>query len=645
VITNMAHSLANMIPAQSKNGTAQDKEETLLSLLSLSEALLQSDYSKRIFFEPEDGAIGKIASNLNQYCNKIQYNAPQITSDGDEAINNFISVISSFANRDFKNKLPISDDRNIFDCIATGINILGEELEQTTVSKDELELERNRLNEAERIAKLGSWELYHESGQFIWSEETYRIYELDNHPHENLYQALLEKIHPEDRERVDAALTGAVDGSLEYRVVCKNETIKYVFAIVNVLDNKEGQPIGTRGIVQDITERKQRDSELVLAKEKAEEANRAKSEFLANMSHELRTPLNAVLGFSQLLKGKIITPKLESFNDHILKAGNNLLLLINDILDLSKIEANMLQIFPTQTLLRDFIIEIKDFFSLTKEQKGLTLEVNIYNSLPNKVFVDYVRLRQVLYNLLGNAFKFTEVGGVKLTVSQFIQSSGSPELVFAIADTGIGIPLHQQQVIFEAFRQQNGQSTRKYGGTGLGLHISKRLVELMHGTLWVESEPSVGSTFTVSIPYEPVADDSLGTFIDVENELADDNRQVKILIADDDPVSRILMTEAIRSLCHAIIMVAENGEEAVNIAMTERPDLIIMDLMMPGINGKRANEILKDNMETSTTPVIAWTASLMKGNEAKMKTEFDGLLSKPVSLKELGDVLAAFHLV
>jgi signal transduction histidine kinase/CheY-like chemotaxis protein len=615
-----------------------ETSEVVDQLLKLSEALLKGNYSERISYEPtEAGPLADIISNFNQYCDKVQYNAPHLTNDGEQAINTFIEVISSYANRNFASKLPISDNRTIFDCIATGINVLGEELEETTVFKYELEAERNRLNEAQRIAKLGNWELYHYTQQFIWSKEIYRIYELEAQPENNLYNTFINKIHTEDRTKIDNALRGGIgadeEGTFEYRIVCKDETIKHVLIIVDWIKNKDGSIIGTKGIVQDITEQKRQEEELILAKETAEAANRAKSEFLANMSHEIRTPLNAILGFSQLLQGKIGTTKFESYNTHILNSGKNLLVLINDILDLSKIEAGMLTISPIPISIKEFIDEIKDFFSLTKEQKKLTFEVEIFTAIPEKAIVDYIRLRQVLYNLLANAFKFTESGGIKLSVSQS-HSSGSEELVFSVWDTGIGIPLSQQKIIFEAFRQQDGQSTRKYGGTGLGLHITKRLIELMHGTISVKSEPTAGSTFTISIPY--------GAVVDTPNELVSANNKLRILIVEDNYPSRLLMAETIKSLYDATILEAANGEEAVRLAQAEMPDLIIMDIMMPVLNGYEANKKLKADLMTSHIPIIAWTASIMKENEIKLKREFSAILQKPISLKEVKEVLSRF---
>jgi signal transduction histidine kinase/CheY-like chemotaxis protein len=631
-----------MLRAKEYAETKEVSSEFLSKLLALSEALLKGDYSKRLIVG-DDSDFALIASNLNRFCDKVQLQFPQFTSNGEKSMNSFVSVISSYSNRDFSTKLSVSDEQTVFDSIATSINMLGEELQNTTVSKAELEVERNRLDEAQQIGKLGSWEFEIDHERFIWSKEAYRIYEMDINEEADLYQVFLGKTHPEDREEIITLLhgrSGKEKSFFEYKINCNDGTTRHLYIIVYLIRHEDGEIRGTKGIIQDITKRKEQEYELIKAKEVAEDSNRAKSEFLANMSHEIRTPLNAILGFAQLLQGKIGVPKYEIFNDHILSSGKNLLVLINDILDLSKIEAGMLTISPGHISPKEFIGEIEEFFSLTKAQKKLTFEIEFLDDLPEKIIIDSIRLRQVLYNILGNAFKFTEKGGVKLLVGQTVSELGYSELVFEISDTGIGIPLDQQEIIFDAFRQQDGQSTRKYGGTGLGLHITKRLVELMAGTIVLKSQQNIGSTFKVNIPFEMV--DEVPNHVEVQDEIDYSKASMRVLVAEDNYASRFLMMEVIKSFRNIVVLEATNGEEAYSIAQTEKPDLIIMDIMMPKMNGFETNKKIKNNPITKHIPVIAWTASLMKENEMRLKDEFDGVLLKPISVNEVTLLLSGY---
>ena len=400
------------------------------------------------------------------------------------------------------------------------------------------------------------------------------------------------------------------------------------------------------GTIIDISRAKILQEELQRSKEEAEQANQAKSEFLANMSHEIRTPLNAVIGFTELLEGLVKDHKQKSYLDSIKTGGKNLLVLINDILDLSKIEAGKLEFKYEAINPYALISEIKQIFALKIEDKNLKFIIDVDDEIPESLVLDEVRLRQVIFNLIGNAIKFTDKGFVKFSVSklEFLEDTSKIDLLIAVEDSGIGIPADQQQQIFDAFSQQSGQSNRKYGGTGLGLSISKRLVEMMGGEISLTSELGKGSTFTfrlrdvavgatqVNVPY----DEGSFSFSSIRFNPA------TILIVDDIESNRKLITENFSTKVVKVVE-AEDGEKAILIAKQFKPDLILMDIRMPVMDGIEASKILKSNDETRQIPIVALTASFRYQEDDKVYAKiFDGYLSKPVSRVDLYHELMRF---
>jgi len=403
------------------------------------------------------------------------------------------------------------------------------------------------------------------------------------------------------------------------------------------------------GELEDITQRK-RMEELKIAKDAAEAASLAKSEFLANMSHEIRTPMNAILGFSEVLGKEMTNRKHKDYLKTITSSGQTLLSLIDDILDLSKIEAGKMEIKYQPISLYSIIDDIKGIFSRKIKQKGLDFLMEIDPHLPDELLSDEVRLRQILFNLVGNAVKFTHKGYVKLTVNKSFtrDDQGKLKLVFAVEDTGIGIPEDQQTLIFDAFRQQENQDTFQYGGTGLGLSITRRLVEMMGGMISVESKWGKGSIFRVEFPdvgvptVFPVDDPSpvLETpFLDFESIRF---RESLVLVTDDVESNRRLMREFLHSL-NISSLEAENGEQAVRYAREYKPHLVIMDVRMPVMDGYEAARIIKGDDGLKHIPVIVLTASAMKNRTGEIKkTTVDGYLTKPVGKNELIDQLMRF---
>lgn len=379
------------------------------------------------------------------------------------------------------------------------------------------------------------------------------------------------------------------------------------------------------------------------SKEQAEVANKAKSEFLANMSHELRTPLNAVIGFSELLRTMIKDDKYKSYIETINIAGTNLLTLINDILDLSKIEAGKIDINYKPVNMYKVCDEIGKIFKQKFESKNIEFILDIQDRFPKHVLLDEIRIRQILLNLVGNAIKFTNKGHIKVCINfDYFDKYDLSKLNIniSIEDTGIGIPKDEQQIIFESFRQRSGQNEKIYGGTGLGLSITKKLVEIMNGKISVSSEENVGSTFFIEILN--INKPNLETDFHKEEVFNFKNYTFSpknVLIVDDVNSNRLLLKELLIKVGLNIIT-AENGYEAVKITNDMNPDLIIMDLMMPVMDGYEAAAKIKNNPETKNIPIIALTASILEnGFEDK---NFEAFLTKPVIFEKLLNTITRF---
>lgn len=408
------------------------------------------------------------------------------------------------------------------------------------------------------------------------------------------------------------------------------------------LKNENNKIIGTFGISRDITERKKAEAEIIKARKQAEEANRSKSEFLANMSHEIRTPMNSILGFSEIMLNTIENEKHRGYLKTILGSGKTLLSLINDILDLSKIEAGKLEISPEPVDMRAVLNEIEQIFDQKIREKNIDYITDIDEQFPLNITIDEVRIRQILLNLVGNAVKFTSTGFIKTELNVINDNNGVIDIELSIIDTGIGIASDDKMKIFESFSQQSGQTVKHFGGTGLGLAICKRLCELMNGRIEVESKIGKGSKFTIKLfdlKYSEEAVSQNNLYLWDEKNI--NFKSAKILVIDDIPFNRDLVSSYLENH-NLTILEAENGLEGIATATHLKPELIFMDIRMPGMDGYEATRIIKKQKETSSIPIIALTASTMQSEGEKIKELFDGYLRKPVNKKTLINELIQF---
>ncbi len=459
--------------------------------------------------------------------------------------------------------------------------------------------------------------------------------------------ALRDLLFPDDaqgeaiaRMLADAMSSGDTT-AYECRIRAAGGALRWVLLRGRVVErDPSGVPSAVVGTVMDITRQKAIERDLRAAKDAAESANDAKTRFLAMMSHEIRTPMNAVLGFAELLAATPLAKDQKEFLDLIESSGRTLVAIINDILDFSRVESGRMELADERFELRDVVWEIAEMLRPQATAKGLELVVDFDPSVPRSVSGDPVRFRQVLLNLVGNAIKFTDSGQVSVSVGwSDLEGDERGRLSLRIEDTGIGIAEDKLDTIFEPFAQGDMTVTRRFGGTGLGLAITKRLVELMEGSVRVESRPHTGSTFFVEVALGRTEDIPPSQIAVSPARNAATFGGWKVLLVEDNAVNRMLALRHLGRLgCR--VDVAENGAEAVRAAATNSYDIIFMDMQMPVMDGLDATRKIRSAETGRRVPIIALTANALETDRREcLNAGMNGFLSKPYRKEVFAETL------
>ena len=512
--------------------------------------------------------------------------------------------------------------------------------------ENELRETKERLEAAASAGIIGIWECDFVQDSFFWDSVMYQLYGLRETDFKSPREAFFAGVHPEDKERARALFQQAFEGrknpELDFRIVRPDGAVRYLRGRSRTTFGADGKLQRMVGVTYDVTEQTEALNALEQAKAQAESANRAKSEFLANISHEIRTPLNAIVGMTQVLAHSALDAEQTNCVRTLDSAGHNMLVLLTDVLDLSKIEAGQLELSEAPFSLAEVIRSVSDTFTVAANTKGLALLVEpLPDGLP-AMLGDPIRLGQVLTNLVGNAIKFTAEGGVTVSVRALDRSADSVRLRIAVRDTGIGIASDHLRKLFEPFVQAERTTYSKFGGTGLGLAISKRLVTLMGGEIGLESELGKGSAFWFDVAFKAApptatkaahAADGHG-----ENRLAG----VRILVVDDTATNREIAVKLL-SLQGAVCEAAENGRTAIDWLRADPGgfDLVLMDIQMPEMDGLEATRLIRHELGLADLPVIALTAgALASQRQLALAAGMNGFVAKPFRLRDLVTALS-----
>jgi len=547
--------------------------------------------------------------------------------------------------RHFKSiKRPVKDaDGN------NQILVIAHDITDVVKAQHKVALSERRLNDVMAATQEGIWDWTVSTGQVSHNEQWYRLLGFSEGEIGDNVEAFSAHVHPQDRqmvwERIQALMSGADDlYQSEHRMIRKDGSVIWVKDRGRIAErDAHGHPHRVVGAYANITDRMQHQVDLEQALATAQEATRAKSDFLATMSHELRTPLNGILGMAQMLQlPNVDEDARRDYARTILNSGQSLLRLLNDILDLSKVEAGCLALDHSVFDLKQLVADTTLAFEELAQSKGLTLETRYCHLRSSHYLGDPLRLRQMISNYLGNAIKFTSQGKVVLEVGEVSTDGKTAQLEFSVSDTGIGIAPEKQSLLFKPFSQADNSTTRQFGGTGLGLSIVARLAELMKGEVGLESNVGIGSRFWFRAATEPQA--SLPTVDVAQMKPPGTALSGRILVAEDNPVNRAVAKALLKSQGLEADFV-EDGQAALEAVMRGPAyDLILMDVQMPVMDGQQATRRIRDwevSQGARRGNIVALTAGAFEDDKRRCADAgMDDFLAKPIELASLVALLS-----
>ena len=572
----------------------------------------------------------------------------QLVGIGAKSVEEFRLVAKDGSLRWVRNAMELCADAQA----TGGKRIIGaaQDITERKAAEAALQASEIFLREAQRVGSLGTYILDIPSGRWESSEVLDAIFGIDA-DYERSVLGWTSLIHPDDQRMMADYFADEVVGRHRrfdkvYRVVRRDDgAVRWVHGLGKLEFDQDGPPVKMLGTIQDVTAEKLAEEELRQAKEAAEAANVAKSRFLATMSHEIRTPMNGIIGMTELLLDSGLNPTQRDYAEIVKTSGEHLMGLISDILDLSKIEAHKVDLAAAPLELSAIVDGVIALLALRAREKGLLLEATIAPEVPPRLLGDAGRLRQILDNLIGNAIKFTEKGGIFLSVARAGETAENVTLAFSVRDSGIGIPADKLTVIFDPFTQGDDSANRRFGGTGLGLAIARQLANLMGGSMSVESVEGEGSIFrfTVTLAKMPATTPPGAATRGPEATGKTPGKGARILVAEDDPTNRTLMHLILTKFGYHVDIVGD-GRAVLQALAAADYDLVLMDCMMPAMNGYEATKAIRSRtapVRRPDIPVIALTAYAMAEDRNKcLDAGMDDYLAKPLRGETLQAMLA-----